>query len=34
MDPTIALKDLDLQRGKEKFKVGGEIKKRLMEVIA
>ena len=33
MDPTIALKDLDFISRKEKFKVGGDIKKRLMETI-
>ena len=32
-DPTIALKDLDFIGGKEKLKVGGETKRRLMETI-
>lgn len=33
IDPTIALKDNDFTKRKEKFKVGGEMKSRLMEVI-
>ena len=33
VDPTIALKDLDFIRAKEKFKIDGEIKKKLLESI-
>lgn len=33
IDPTIALKDNDFIRRNEKIKVGGEMKKRLMEII-
>jgi 1-phosphatidylinositol-4-phosphate 5-kinase len=32
-DPTIALKDLDFLKAKEKFKIEGDIKKRLLETI-
>jgi len=32
-DPTIALKDLDLMNNKEKFKIEGSIKKRLLDTI-
>jgi hypothetical protein len=33
-DPTIALKDLDFLASKEKFKIDGEIKRKLMETIS
>lgn len=32
-DPTIALKDLDFLRTKEKFKIEGDLKRRLLESI-
>ena len=32
-DPTIALKDLDFLGAKEKFKIDGEIKRKLIETI-
>lgn len=32
-DSTIALKDLDFMRAKEKFKIEGDIKKRLLETL-
>lgn len=32
-DSTIALKDLDLLKAKEKFKIDGELKKKLLETI-
>lgn len=31
MDPTTALKDLDLLRNKEKFKIDGDVKRRLLD---
>ena len=33
IDPTIALKDNDFIKRKEKFKVGGEMKKKLLDII-
>lgn len=33
-DPTIALKDLDFINSNEKFKVGGEIKKKIIDTIS
>lgn len=32
-DPTLALKDLDLLKAKEKFKIDGDIKKKLLDTI-
>ena len=32
-DPTIALKDLDFLNAKEKFKIEGDIKRKLLETI-
>ena len=33
LDPSIALKDLDFMKAKEKFKIEGEIKRKLLDTL-